>query len=105
MAIIKFNYPDEFIEELTKAKLAEPIVRLTNLQRMSEKIAPLRSLAVVSTTKAASGDIIRLEHYCGDLWGHEREDQKTWDRAKAAGDQITKACDELKLEVRAGILE
>jgi len=105
MALIKFNYPDEFIEELKKEPLAKPVVRLTNLRRQNEKTFPLASLTVVATAKAADGDIIRMDHYSGSLWGHNQEDEKTWEHAKAIGDQIRKACEELNLEVRAGIYE
>jgi len=105
MAIIKFHYPDEFIDELKKEPLAKPVVRLTNLRRTSEKFAPLASLIVVATAKAADGDIIRLEHYCGQLWGHKEEDEKTWALAKNIGDHIRDVCKNLKLEVRAGIYE
>jgi len=105
MALIKFNYPDEFIEELKKEPLAKPVVRITNLRRLNEKWAPLASLTVVATAKAADGDIIRLDHYCGSLWGHKEEDEKAWEHAKATGDEIRDACSKLNLEVRAGIYE
>ncbi len=105
MTIIKFNFQDEYINELKKAKLEQPIVRLTNLQRHSEKIAPLRSLFVVSTAKAANGDIIKLERYCGQLWGIEKEDERAWQKAAGIHSDIQEACLALKLEVRAGILE
>ncbi len=105
MPVIRFNYPDEYIEELKKESLEKPIVRLTNLQRPIEKVAPLRSLSVVSTAKAATGDIIRLEHYCGQLWGLGKEDKRIWERAEAIHEEIKKACQDLDLEVRAGIYE
>lgn len=106
--IIKFNYQYEFIEELKKVKLEQPLVRLTNLQRHSEKIAPLRSLFIVSTAKTVNGDIVKLERYCGQLWGIEqevKEDKKAWEQAESIHSQIKKACEALKLEVRAGIFE
>ena len=105
MATIKFSFQDEYLEELKKAKLEQPVVRLTNLQRLSEKFAPLRHLQVISTAKAANGDIIRLERYCGQLWGIEREDKEVWGRAEQVHKEIKEACDFLKLEVRAGIFE
>ena len=105
MALVKFNFQDEYIDELKKAKLDQPVVRLTNLQRHSEKIAPLRSLFVISTAKAANGDIIKLEHYCGQLWGIDSQDEQIWQRAEIVHSEIKKACQDLKLEVRAGIFE
>ncbi|MBA7520395.1 hypothetical protein ES705_12491 [subsurface metagenome] len=105
MTIIRFSFQDEYINELKKAKLEQPIVRLTNLKRPNEKIAPLHSLCVVSTAKAANGDIIKLERYCGQLWGIERDDEKVWKQAASVHSDIQEACLALKLEVRAGILE
>ncbi|MBA7586491.1 hypothetical protein ES708_28493 [subsurface metagenome] len=105
MALVMFNFQDEYINELKKAKLEQPIVRLTNLQRPIEKIAPLRSLSVVSTAKAANGDIIKLERYCGQLWGIETDDEKSWRLAASVHSDIQEACLALKLEVRAGVLE
>lgn len=105
MAIITFNYPSEFIDELRKEPLAKPVVRCTNNYRMSEKVAPLRYLTVVATAKTADGDIIRLDHPCGQLWGTGAEDDKTNEHAEAVFKQLTEACQELKLELRAGIYE
>ena len=104
MSVIKFNYQDEYIEELKKAKLELPIVRLTNLQRY-EQSAPLRALAVVSTAKAANGDIIRLQHFCGTLWGIDSQDEEVWKRAEIIHSEIRDACKTLSLEVRAGVIE
>ena len=105
MTLVKFSFQDEYIDELKKAKLEQPIVRLTNLQRHSEKIAPLRHLQVISTAKAANGDIIRLERYCGQLWGIDREDKEVWERAELVHKEIKEACEALRLEIRAGIFE
>jgi len=105
MAIIKFNDPGEFIQELQRMELARPIVRLTCLRRNSEKYSPLTFVFVVVTTKAADGDILRLEHYGGQLWGHKPEDEKTWAYITKVDAQIRKACQDLALEVRAGVLE
>ena len=104
MTLVKFNFQDEYIEELKKAKLEQPIVRLTNLQRY-ESAAPLRSLLVICTAKAANGDIIKLQHFCGTLWGIDSQDEQVWQRAEVIHSQIKEACEALKLEVRAGVFE
>jgi len=103
--LISFTYPDEFIEELTKEPLAKPVVRLTYLRKANEKIAPLTSLFIVGTAKTADGDLIKLQHYCGALWGHGQEDEKTQEHANDTYKHIEDTCRELHLEVRAGIFE
>jgi len=103
--LIKFNAADDFVEELKKEPLAKPMVRLTYLRKANEKIAPLASLYVVATAKAADGDIIRLDHYCGALWGIGQEDEKTHRHAEAVNIYIKDHCKDLHLEVRAGIFE
>ena len=103
--LISFNDPDEFIEELTKEPLAKPIVRLTYLREANEKRAPLTSLFIIGTAKTADGDLIKLQHYCGALWGHEQEDKGTHKYSGDTFKHIEDACRELKLEVRAGIFE
>ena len=104
MTIVKFNFHDEYVEELKKARLEQPVVRLTNLERQ-EQAVPLRSLLVISTAKAACGDIIRLEHFCGTLWGIDSQDEKVWKRAEIVHSEIRDACQAFKLEVRAGIFQ
>jgi len=103
--IVKFNAVEEFIDELKKEKLVKPVVRLTYTRRANEKIAPLSSLSIVATAKAADGDIIKLEHFCGSLWGIEQEDEKTQRRAEDVHRYIENHCQDLRLEVRSGIYE
>jgi len=104
MAIIKFNVADEFIDELGKCCLEAPVVRLTNLFRAEPKL-PIKNLFVIATTKASNGDIIRLEKFCGQVWGVEEQDRKTLEKAEQIHDKIQKACEQLKMEVRAGVIE
>ena len=103
--LVKFNNAEEFTEELERESLAKPVVRLTYLRKANEKIAPLTTLFVVGTAKAADGDIIRLEHYCGALWGIGQEDEKTQRHAEDVYRFIENHCRDLHLEVRAGIFE
>lgn len=104
MAIVKFSFQDEYIEELKKARLEQPIVRLTDLTR-HEQAVPVRSLFVISTAKAANGDIIRLEHFCGTLWNIDIQDEQVLQRSEIIHGEIKTACQALALEVRAGIVE
>lgn len=110
MATVKFNYQSEFIDELEKefGELPAPppftILRLTNLFRPIPNLAPIRRLAVVATIKVRD-DIIRLERDCGDVWGIKQQDEKTYERAEQIHNEIEKACEELGIEVRAGIIE
>jgi len=103
--IIKFNAADEFVEELKKEPLAKPVVRLTYLRKANDKIAPLNSLFIVATAKAADGDLIKLEHYCGALWGVGPEDDKTQHHGEDVHRYIENHCADLHLEVRSGIYE
>jgi len=103
--IIKFNGADEFVAELKKEPLAKPLVRLTYLRRANEKVAPLTSLFIIGTAKTADGDIIKLEHYCGPLWGVGQEDEKAKKHGEDTYHYIEEACAKLNLEVRAGIYE
>jgi len=102
--LIKFNAADEFVKELKKEPLAKPVVRLTYLRKANEKVAPLNSVYIVATAKAADGDIIRLDHYCGALWGVQ-EDEETHRHAEDINIYIKNHCKDLHLEVRAGLFE
>jgi len=110
MAIIKFSYQDEFIEELQKefGYLPAPppftLLRLTNLFRPIPNLAPIRRLSVVATIKVRD-DIIRLERDCGDIWGIGEQDKKTFERAEQIHNEIEKVCEGLGIEVRAGVIE
>ena len=103
--MIKFNSPSEFIEELQKDKelVERGIVRLTNLARDTQAL-PIRHLSVVATYKV-KGEIVRLEKFCGQLWGHEPEDSQAYGRAQGAHDTIKSACRAFGLEIRSGVYE
>jgi len=69
----------------------------------------LLSVIASYTVRNAQGktlDVIKLEHYCGDLW-HIREDQdkKVWDRVEEVHNKIKQTAQDLGLEVRAGEIE
>lgn len=113
MATVKFNHPDEFIDELQKEfgglkagliPTIPPILRLTNLFRTIPEIAPIMSLTVVATIRVRD-DIIKLERYCGQIWKMESQDKPTQERAEEVHRKLEEAAKELGLEVRAGVFE
>lgn len=84
MAVVRFNRPEEFIEELRKDRELVPrrVVYLTLLVQPA-KVIPIRYLSVVGTAEVGF-DVYRLERYCGDLWDFPQPDGAT----KAAADQV-----------------
>lgn len=109
MPIVKFNNVDEFCEELEKDAAAvavdRNIVRLTNLFTISSPLPNVRHVKVLANY-SVQGQIVRLEHYCGDLWGmNNDQDNKVLERAGNAQMTVKAACDRLFLELRAGALE
>jgi hypothetical protein len=113
MPTVKFTSPEEFCADLKRdeATLHRRIVRCTNLIQPSRMSPNIRVLTVVATyaVRNATGritDIVKLERYCGDLWGvGEGQDDKVLKEAEAIQDKIKKVCDSLNVEVRAGLLE
>jgi hypothetical protein len=71
----------------------------------------IRTLTVVSSYAVQNSlgrikDIVKLEYYCGDLWGDkETWEQKILDKADKAQNKVEFVCDALGLEIRAGMLE
>lgn len=102
--MVRFNDNGEFIENLTKDResVDRRIVRVTTLYRQSTFAASIRHLTVVATTRI-SGELVRLEVYCGDLWGLGK-DKPILDKAEALQHILTNRCAELGLEVRSGLL-
>ncbi len=100
---VTFNHTDEFLEELQKdrAMIDRGIVRVTN-QFVHSATSPIRFAHAVATY-SVDGQVVKLDRYCGELWGIEREDAKTKAELEATQELVRKACD--GLEVRAGILE
>jgi hypothetical protein len=51
-------------------------------------------------------DVVRLEKFCGELWGiNEEEDQKVWERAEEISKKIEGICTASGLELRAGNID
>ena len=115
MATIKFSDPKEFVGELRLefAALSIPgpthILRLTRVVQTTRASA-IRSLSVVSTIKAIhTEDIIRLDVYCGAFMSGAAKLDQMFNSATAIAKDVeeivTAACEELGMEIRAGVLE
>jgi len=107
MAIVRFNVYDEFLAELTKdiELVDRRIVRITNLCQGSTVSSSLKHLSVVATAKVGV-DIVRLDVYCGDVWGlNTQHNDVTRKKAQDIQHRITQAGAQLGFEIRAGILE
>lgn len=105
MITVKFNEPDEFIDEIRREKdsLEGRILRITNQYRQSKSL-PLHYVSVIATA-LARGQIIRMEKYVGETAGMGEEDKKTVNRAGSVQDDLKTAAAEMGLEVRAGIYQ
>lgn len=111
MAIVKFNVHEDFINELkqnypdplTCLPHERPILRITGLMRTVQGI--IRHLYLVATMKDPRGDILKLEAYCGDIWGFGEKDKKTRDRYDEIHAHLDQLCEEKGLIIRSGILE
>ena len=108
---VKFNQVDEFCEELERDAgspqgVDRGIVRVTNLWTAS-KTVPSIKFAKVIATYSHRGQIVRLEHMCGDYWLEVEtpENDKTMERAAADHATVKEACERLGLELRSGTLE
>ena len=107
MVTVKFNEVDEFLEEIEKdhRDIERGVVRVTNMFRTSRISLTTRNTLVVSTY-VLRHQLVRLEVYCGDLWGvNAEDDQKVMARAEEVQDRIAAKCKEVGLELRSGILE
>lgn len=106
MPTVKFSYPDDFLDELAKdkEKVDRGIVRLVYSFKPSKLSPNITHLSVVATALVA-GQVYRLEHYCGDLWRIESQDQAVHDKGISVKKQIEYGCSRLGLEVRGGSIE
>jgi len=110
MVLVKFNFPDEFLEELTKDKalVYQGIVRLTQVFGQEQKILVVTHVSVVATAKVGP-DVIRMDHRIGSysdhpgVYGGDRE--TVLKKSREALDTIQAQFEQLGLEVRAGIYE
>jgi hypothetical protein len=107
MASVSFNSVAEFVEELRKdsGRVERGIVRLTNLYTPARESPSIRYLSVVATC-LVDGHIIRLDRFCGTIWGLDGDrDREVYEKAGQYQREIEAACGELGLEVRSGVFE
>jgi len=110
--IIKFTSVEEFIEELRKEfKPGKPIpkptvLRLTNQYRPSSMSPNIETMLVLDTVVNLRGEVIRFERFVGQLWRvREDQDRNVFDLAAQIHTRIEALCQELGIEVRAGVYE
>jgi|SRR2546426_3013631 len=112
MITVKFNSHEEFIAEVAKdaGNVERGIVRVTQEVSMT-KMAPLRRLTVLATAVVVQREVerqlIRLERYCGELWGDgfSEMDKKTHEQAEQTISLIERNLKQCGLEIRAGVIE
>ena len=114
--IVRLNQVEEFCDELRREEgnIERRIVRVTNLYTQSKMAISIKHVQVIVTFLVcafahawppAEAQIVRLERYCGDIWGIHEQDQPVLDRAASATKKIEEVCQELGLEIRPGIIE
>jgi hypothetical protein len=106
MINIKFNSPEEFMDELDRHYPQDGIVRLTFMSKSSGISPNIKTQYIIGTAVTDRGYIVRLEVLCGDTWpdgapGNDKVDA----RADAIMQALKDKAAELKLEVRPGVFE
>lgn len=103
---VKFNDPDEFIEELKKSAPMPKVLRV--VRKFDAGMKPT-SLSVVATAvhgqPGASHHVLYLETYVGQLFGFGDADERTNGLAEKVADKLKAAAAELGLDVRSGVFE
>lgn len=106
ITVVKFNSPAEFVEELKAdaEKVDRGIVRVTQ-QFASSNLSPnVRSASIVATARIGD-QIIRLDRYCGDLWGMDSADEAVQRKLSDVMMFIDNAVTSFGLTVRPGVIE
>ncbi len=75
--------------------------RTLTQQVVCSKSLPIKYLSVIGTAQVLN-NVVRLDRYCGELWGIPDPDSKTYTKAQEAMEQLEEEIKSLKLEVRAG---
>ena len=107
MATTKFNVVEEFCAEIENdaPEIDRGIVRITDMSRGSTVSPNIRHIFAMATYSVA-GQVVRLECYCGDVWGINQEtDKKVYEKAEKIRQTVAMTCENLGLQRRAGILE
>lgn len=104
---VLFNRVNEFCMELKKdsPKIDRSIVRATVRYKIST-ISPNIQHVFAMATYSVEGQVVELDHYCGDIWGiNDTADQKVLDIAKAHLLKVEDTVKTFGCEIRSGHLE
>ena len=107
MGTVRFSDPREFVEELgiDAVKVDRGLVRLTGLYQPTAFSPNVTNYSILATARVGK-DILRLEHYCGQLWNINTEsDEKVRKKGENTKEFLELACKGLELDIRAGVLE
>lgn len=107
MAIVKFNAVEEFCAEIENdaQEIDRRIVRTTDVSRISSMTPNIRHILAVASYSVGE-QVVRLECYCGDVWGINQEmDKKVFEKAEQIHQTVASTCEALELQNRAGVLE
>jgi hypothetical protein len=112
MNTVRFSNVTEFLAELERdgqprdQLIESRIVRFTfGYKPIAEYGGSVQSMHAIATYEAR-GHVVKLFEHCGDHWGEQfPETQKAIDKAGEIERQISEACDRLKLDKRAGVIE
>lgn len=106
MATVRFNAPEEFVEELARDadRVHRRIVRVTCRYSASRLSPNIHHLSVVASA-LVDGQVIQLERYVGDIWRIPEEDGKVYAQRDQVMGELAQRLAALGLEVRAGVLE
>ena len=109
--IVRFNSVDEFLEELKKDRddILDSILRVTQSRKDWLDSPSFPRLSVVGTfaldMPRVHPFVVRLDCYCGQIWGVEMKDAAVLAKARDVQEKIEIICQELGIEVRGGVLE
>jgi hypothetical protein len=105
---VTFRHVSDYRDELALdvEKIERRIVRLETVREFRTKLPNISTIVVRSTARIA-GEVVSLEHVCGDHWGGGFEDanKSTNEIRSNVEASIAEFCKEHDLEVRGGRLE
>lgn len=116
---VHFRALDEFLDELElhaqpslehgAPKIHRGIVRATPVYRYRNLQAGIRRCSVLASFVSVQGrsltELVHVDAFAGDLWGHAEKDAEVDERRDALMASIAAACDRLDLELRPGFYE
>jgi hypothetical protein len=104
--LVRFSDKAEFLEELRKDGPPTKIVRVTLTWQPFPKIPTIQAVSIVAGYVNAAGDLIQLQRYIGDDWGHGAgSSDDTRSKAKALVEELEVAISAAGYESRNGMIE